>query len=286
VSDLSSDPTAEPGQPPCPIPTQTLLAMARTLRRPDADAPESTWQDVVDAAMTQLGALGPRDPIEAMLAMQVIAANAGALDAYSTSMEPSTPMAQQSRQRASAVAMIRSASGVLRLLAQRQKLPVGPTRDWGDAAVGVGALWRQAPVRPAEAFPGGKAAKAEPTEIIRWYDEIDDEELAAEDERVRRERAGEPPLPPPPGPKRIYKYKPGDYGATWKGADPRSFAHYPGWENMTMAERRAFFGYTYKGPGCPISMLSAESQAAYAAQQEVEAAERREYGQGDVEEAR
>jgi len=52
-----------------------------------------------------------------------------------------------------------------------------------------------------------------------------------------------------------------------------------------MAERRAFFGYTYKGPGCPISMLSAESQAAYAAQQEVEAAERREYGQGDVEEA-
>jgi hypothetical protein len=282
MSSTSPDPTADPGHPPIAIPRQILLAMAQTLRRPDADAPADTWQDMVDAAMTQLGALGPRDPIEAMLAVQVIAANAGVLDAYRTAMEPGTLMAPAARQRASAVAMTRSVFGLLRLLAQRQKSAPAATRDWGEAAAGIGALWRQAPVRPAEAPPCGRTAKEEPAEIIRWYDEIDDEELAIEDERVRRELAGEPPLPPPPGPKRIYKYKPGDYGATWKGADPKSFAHYPGWENMTMAERRAFFGYTYKGPGCPISMLSAESQAAYAAQQEVEAAERKEYGQGEA----
>jgi hypothetical protein len=232
--------------------------------------------------MTQLGALGPRDPIEAMLAVLAIAANAGALDAYRTAMEPATPMAQAARQRASAVAMTRSVFGAVRLLEQRKQRPAAVACDWGDAGVGLGALWRGTPVRPAEAVPGGKAADAEPAEIIRWYDEIDDEELATEDERVRRERAGEPALPPPPGPKRIYKHKPGDYALRWKGPDPRSFEHYPGWENMTMEQRRAFFDYTYKGPGCPISMLSAESQAAYAAQQEVEAAERTEYGQGDV----
>jgi hypothetical protein len=168
------------------------------------------------------------------------------------------------------------------MFAQRKNLPAGPARDWGDTAVALGALWRQAPVRQAEAVPGGRAAKAEPAEITRWYDEVPDEELAVENERVRRERAGEPALPPPPGPRRIYKHRPGDYALTWKGPDPRNLEHYPGWENMTMAERRTFFDYTYAGPGCPISMLSPESQAEYAAQQAADAAERKEYGQPEA----
>ena len=85
-----------------------------------------------------------------------------------------------------------------------------------------------------------------------------------------------------PGPRVIYKHKPGDYALTWKGPDPRSFEDYPGWENMTMPQRRAFFGYTYTGPGAPISLLSAEAQAAHAVQLAAEAAERKEYGQPDV----
>jgi len=271
----SPSPTAEPASP-WHIPPATLLGMALMLARPPADAPEAAWEDGVEGALAQLGALDPRDAIEAMLAVQVVAANAGAVAAYQAAMDPGTPMGQAPRLRANAATLTRSASGVLRSLAQRKKLPVGPERDWGDTAVTLGALWRQAPVRPPA------AAKAEPAEIIRWLDETPDDELAVEVERIRKEAAGEPPLPVKPGPRVVYKHKPGDYALTWKGPDPRSFADYPGWENMTMPQRRAFFGYTYTGPGCPISMLSPEAQAAHAAQLAVEAAERREYGQPEV----
>jgi hypothetical protein len=63
---------------------------------------------------------------------------------------------------------------------------------------------REAPARPAEMARGGKAATEEPAEIIRWIDEIDDAEMNEEIERLRREAAGEPPLPVKPGPRRIY----------------------------------------------------------------------------------
>ena len=76
--------------------------------------------------------------------------------------------------------------------------------------------------------------------------------------------AGEPPLPAKPGPKIVYQYKPDDYVRRWK-PDARAWRPYPGWENMTMAQRREFFGYTYDGPGAPLDMLSPAAQIAIAA---------------------
>jgi hypothetical protein len=241
--------------------------MALSLPRPPADAAETAWQDMVQGGLDKLGTLDPRDPIEAMLAIQIIAANAGALDAYRLAFEPGTTAAQALRQRANAAALIRAMTGAMRLLVQQRAMPAVPARDWRGAAVEAAAAWREAPPRPAEGARGAKAAEAEPEEIIRWIDEIDDAELAEAVEADRREKAGEPPLPRKPGPKVIYKYKPDDYIHRFK-PDERAARPYPGWENMTKPERREFFGYTYTGPVAPLEMLTPESQAAAAAGEE------------------
>ena len=81
MSLLPANATTTPVRSPSPIPAHILLAMVHALPRPAADAPASAWQAVVQGGLDKLAALGPRDPIEVMLAIQVIAANAGALDA-------------------------------------------------------------------------------------------------------------------------------------------------------------------------------------------------------------
>jgi hypothetical protein len=224
--------------------------MVLTLARPGADEPETAWRDTVQGGLDKLGALDPRDPIEAMLAVQIIAANAGALDAYRLAFEPGTTAAQALRQRANAASLIRAMTGAMRLLAQQRALPAAPARDWGSA----------------EAPSGATAAEEEPETIVKWIDEIDDAELAIAVEQDRREKAGEPPLPTK-GPKVLYRYKPEDYIRRFK-PDERAKRPYPGWENMTKPERREFFGYTYTGPVAPLEMLTPESQAAAAAGEE------------------
>jgi hypothetical protein len=79
--------------------------MVLTLARPSADAPESAWQEVVQAGLDTLGVLAPRDAIEAILAIQIIAANAGSLDAYRLAFEPGTTAVQALRQRANAASL-------------------------------------------------------------------------------------------------------------------------------------------------------------------------------------
>jgi hypothetical protein len=240
--------------------------MVLTLARPGADEPETAWQDTVQAGLDKLGAFDPRDPIETMLAIQVIAANAGSLDAYRLAFEPGTTARQALRQRANAASLARTMTGAIRLLTQQRALPAAPARDWGSAAAELGAAWRAEPPRPAEPPPSGKPGEAEPQVIVKWIDEIDDAELAIAVEDDRREKAGEPPLPRS-GPKVLYRYKPEDYIHRFK-PDERAARPYPGWENMTKPERREFFGYTYDGPVAPLSMLTPESQAAAAAGEE------------------
>jgi hypothetical protein len=266
VSNPPPDPAASPGKPPYPIPPATLRGMVLTLARPPADAPESAWQEVVQAGLDKLGALDPRDPMEAMLAIQVIAANAGSLDAYRLAFEPGTTAVQALRQRANAASLARTMTGAIRLLAQQRALPAAPAHDWGSAAADLAAAWRAEPPRPAEPPPSGKPGEAEPEVIVKWIDEIDDAELAIAVEEERREKAGEPPLPRS-GPKVLYRYKPEDYIHRFK-PDERAARPYPGWENMTKPERREFFGYTYDGQVAPLSMLTPESQAAAAAGEE------------------
>ncbi len=69
----------------------------------------------------------------------------------------------------------------------------------------------------------------------------------------RRSRAS------PASPLVLYRYKPEDYIHKFK-PDPKKFRKYPGYENMTMAERREFFGYTYTGPNGPPEALTPASR--------------------------
>jgi hypothetical protein len=266
-----------------PIPARTLRGMAFTLPRPGDEEPESAWQEEVEAALDILAALDPHNPIELILALQVIAATAAAQDAQRLAFEPGASESQAHRHRASAAAMHRTVTTAMRLLTQPWKRPVGPPRDWGDAATELGAAWRQAPARPLAALHSGKAAAEDiPDTIVRWIDELTDAEVVIAVEQERREKAGEPPLPRKPGqPIVLYRYKPTDYIHKFS-PDPKNWQKYPGFENMTMAERRAMFGYTYTGPNGPPEALTPASRdemlKEMAKQEEIEKLLDAEYG--------
>ncbi|HET6237405.1 MAG TPA: hypothetical protein VFE41_20960 [Acetobacteraceae bacterium] len=264
MSTDNADPTAAPAKPPYTIPPRDLRDMVLTLPRPPADAPATAWQELLQGGLDRLGVLDPRDALQTMLAVTVIATHAGAVDACRLAFAPDASAVHALRQRVSGTALARVMAGALRSLKQLRLQPAVPARDWGDAAAVLAGVMQQAPGRLAEAARGGKAAAEEPAEIIRWIDEIDDTEMNEEIERLRREAAGEPPLAVKPGPRRIYKYKPDDYARTWV-PDKRAARKYPGWENMTTPERREFFGYTYTGPVAPLAILTPASPAAAAA---------------------
>jgi hypothetical protein len=80
-------------------------------------------------------------------------------------------------------------AGALRSLKQRRLQPVVPARDWGDAVAALaGGCSRFRHGRPRPSRSQGE--EAEPAEIIRWIDEIDDAEMNEEIERlVARRRA-------------------------------------------------------------------------------------------------
>ena len=156
-----TDPTAAPARPPYVIPPQDLRDMVLTLPRPPADAPETAWQEVVQAGLDRLDALDPRDALQTMLAVTVIATQAGAVDACRLAFAPDASAVQALRQRASAAALLRVMAGALRSLKQLRLQPAAPARDWGDAAAALAGVMRQAPARPAEAARGGKAAAEE-----------------------------------------------------------------------------------------------------------------------------
>ena len=277
----TTDPTTTPAlpKPPYPIPRHALATMVLTLPRPAADAPDTDWQDAVQDSLDKLGALNPGDAIEAMLAIDLVALSAAQRDALRLAVEPDATAEQARLQRASAVALFRSFATIVRLLDRQRCRPAAPERTWADAATDLSAIWRTAPSRPLAALHSGKtAADDTPETIVKWYDEIDDAELAIATEQERREQAGEPPLPRKPGqPIVLYRYKPQDYIHKFK-PDPKNWRKYPGYENMTMAERREFFGYTYTGPNGPPEALTPASRDEMLKQMEIEKLLDAEYG--------
>ena len=107
---------------PYPIPERVLRAMVLTLARPAADAPEAIWTAIVQGALDQLDTIDPRDAIEAMFAVQIIAANAGMVDALRVAFEVDSDAKHALRQRASASAL---------------------ARDWDEAVAGFGRVGRR-----------------------------------------------------------------------------------------------------------------------------------------------
>jgi hypothetical protein len=281
----NAEPTAIPAPPKplYPIPRHALASMVLTLPRPAADAPDTDWQDAVQDALDKLGALNPGDAIEAMLAIDLVALSAAQRDALRLAVEPETTAEQARLQRASAVALFRTFATTVRLLERQRRLPATPGRDWADAATELSAIWRTAPSRPLAALHSGKAAAEDiPDTIVRWIDELTDAEVVIAVEQERREKAGEPPLPRKPGqPIVLYRYKPTDYIHKFS-PDPKNWQKYPGFENMTMAERRAMFGYTYTGPNGPPEALTPASRdemlKEMAKQEEIEKLLDAEYG--------
>lgn len=210
--------------------------MVLTLARPAADAPDTVWQAVVQDGLDTLAALDPRDPVEAKVAIHIIAANAAALDAYRVAFEPSTTAAQALRDRAGACALTRAMMGSIRLLKQQRAMPVAAARHWGNAATGLTAAWQEARAGSAEAAQGGKPAEAEPEPVIRRLDEAPDDAPAEAAERDRREEPGAPALPLEPGRKQIYQHKPDDQALRGK-LDPIAWRPGPGCEAMSTPQQ-------------------------------------------------
>jgi hypothetical protein len=258
----NADPTATPAlpKPPYAIPRHALATMVLTLPRPAADAPDSAWQDAVQDSLDKLTALNPCDAFEAMLAIDLVALNAAQRDALRLAVEPTATAEQARLQRANAVALFRAFATTVRLLDRQRRLPAAPERDWAEAATELSAMWRTAPARPLAALHSATAPDDTPETIVKWIDELTDAEVQIAAEQDRREKAGEPPLPRKPGaPIILYRYKPTDYIHKFS-PDPKNWQKYPGFENMTMAERRAMFGYTYTGPNGPPEALTPASR--------------------------
>ena len=201
----ANHPPAAPARPHYTIPAPTLLAMVRTLPRPAADAADAVWDAVVQESLDRLAAFDPRDRPEVMLTIQIIAANAGALDAYRIAFEPGTSAAEALRHRAGAASLTRAMMGAMRLLKRHRMIPAVSRCDWHGTAP-EGAM-QAAPARPTVE---AKHAEAKPETIIRRLHEVSDDDLAAEVERRRHKAAGEP------GPMRVYQHQPGGCAPRWK----------------------------------------------------------------------
>ena len=277
MSTTVTQPTA-PSNPPYPIPPRMLHSLTLALPRPAAEEPATAWQQTVQAALDNLDVLNPRNALEAFLAIQFIALGTAALDACRLAFEAGASAVQARHHRASAAGLTRSMTGLNRMLAAQRLQSPAAGRDWGETAAEQAALWQATPARPPESAHTGKAADDTPATIVKWMDELEDAEVAIAIEQERRQKAGEPPLPRKPGqPIVVYSYKPTDYVYKFK-PDPKNFQKYPGWENMTMAERREFFGYTYTGPNGPPEALTPASRDEMLKQIEIEKLLDAEYG--------
>ncbi len=117
--------TPPPEKPPYPIPLHALATLVLTLPRPAPEAPDTAWQAAVQDSLDKLTALDPRDAIEAMLAIDLIALNAAQRDALRLAVEPAATADQARLQRASAVALHRrqNASCAQQRLATREPPP-------------------------------------------------------------------------------------------------------------------------------------------------------------------
>jgi hypothetical protein len=128
---------------PYPIPERVLRAMVLTLARPAADALEAIWTAIVQGALDQLDTIDPRDAIEAMFAVQIIAANAGMVDALRVAFEVDSDAKHALRQRASASALARALAVAARLLRDQRGRLAGEARDWDEAVAGFGRVGRR-----------------------------------------------------------------------------------------------------------------------------------------------
>ncbi len=118
--------TTEPAKPQPTMDRTTIDAMIRTTidalpHPPHASAEEKAIR--CDAAIIAIGALRPRDPIEAILATRIIAAHYAAMENFRCGAQRDLPPVLQLRYGAKAIQLCRLTDAASRDLTQRQCYP-------------------------------------------------------------------------------------------------------------------------------------------------------------------
>ena len=112
-----------PPSPARPITPELLRSLVAALPQP-AGEPEKWRRERFERAKTAVAALAPRDAIEAMLAVQVVATQAAVMECYRQCTMPGATEEVGRRHRATAVALMRSATATLQMLKERQSQPL------------------------------------------------------------------------------------------------------------------------------------------------------------------
>jgi hypothetical protein len=122
---MTPSPTAEPTPTDTNNPfTRNLLRSLAGTVRAQPDEIKAEYAERFAAATAALAAFHPRDPVEQLLAAQIVGASYAALDCLNKAAETEDP-AQADRLRRSFATMNRTMRDTLRLLNIQQKRPVG-----------------------------------------------------------------------------------------------------------------------------------------------------------------
>ncbi|HVZ07861.1 hypothetical protein [Rhodopila sp.] len=122
--------------------SEAVRSLLRTLPL-ETEEPQPWIDRRICAALDALAALHPRDEIEVMLAVQAIAANQAAMNAWYLAMNAQKPQGESTRHLAAAASAARTFDTMLKALERRQAkplaVPVGrpPSRTWPESEAGA-----------------------------------------------------------------------------------------------------------------------------------------------------
>ena len=143
---MTQSPAAEPSpiDPNNPFTRDLLRSLAGTVRA-QPDETEAEYQERFAAATAAWAAFRPRDPVEQMLAAQIVGTHYAALDCLTKAMEAEDP-AQADRLRRSYATMNRTMRDMMRVLTREQQRPADSLAPPG--AIEPVARPRRSPLAP------------------------------------------------------------------------------------------------------------------------------------------
>jgi hypothetical protein len=117
-----------------------LVQLLRALRAPPPGAPVAWRHAHLRGIIQEIRALDPRNPVDAMSVLQIIAARHAAADSARLSLDPTLPARQAAQMRRSAKALLRTAMQTERLLKQQQAGRVAPGQPPAELEFDLAAL--------------------------------------------------------------------------------------------------------------------------------------------------
>lgn len=200
--------------------TRDLLRSLTATRRAQPNETETEYAERFAAAATAFAAFRPRDPVEQMLAAQIVSAQYTALDCLSRAVEAEDPAMADKHHRTYAL-MNRAMGNAMRLLEKQRKQPA--------EAIPPPAF---APIPPPRRPPAPKLAqnamhreKAPPEKPKKDPSKMTDEEIEAAKDELRAVFAAALSDPNHPEHEEIVKLQPEDFpegvypalpGGTWE----------------------------------------------------------------------